>query len=188
MGDNPNYHDYFNVDATGRGVHIQDDAYYLTWPKEITQEYADHHGFLVSQDNATALAGFMAARGHCLFDTGRLNEAYEAYAQAVRLSPDTPRFQKFMADADQMIKIKEHQAKIENQRDMRRMQKYHEAFVRQVEADNRRRMQELFPEYYAYQQYTKPYPGHPNPHQPWTTQQPQHLNTYDPFQPNYTGH
>lgn len=184
--ENPNYHDYFNVDATGRGVQIYDDAYYLTWPKKITQEYADKHGFFESQNNATALAGFMAARGHCLLDTGHTKEAYEAYTHAVRLSPDTPHFQEFLADADKKVKIEEYQAKIEHQRYLQRVQKQHDAFVRQVEADNRRRMQELMRRHNPNaqpRQRQSPYPGYVDPHQGWPAQPQHYPYTHDPFAP-----
>lgn len=96
---NPMYRDYFNLEGTGRGYDIKDDAYYLNFPKQITPEFAERHGFLKSQTNREAMAGFLSARGHCLLDTGRAEEAFYAYRHAVRYEPDQPYYRDFMMDA-----------------------------------------------------------------------------------------
>ncbi len=97
------FRDYFNIEGTNRGINIYDDAHYLTWPFRISQDYADHYGFLQSEDAKAVLAGFMATRGHCLMDTGNLHRAIAAYRQAAHLAPDRPHYQQFMAHANMML-------------------------------------------------------------------------------------
>ncbi|MEM1353248.1 MAG: hypothetical protein AAGH88_00045 [Planctomycetota bacterium] len=91
----------------------------------------------------TALAGFLASRGHCLLDLGRLKQAQHAYAHAVRLNPDDPNFRSFLAEARQRVQLAQQRARDEHQRYLEAIQKHHDAYVRQVYSENRRQMQRL---------------------------------------------
>ncbi|MCA9234853.1 MAG: hypothetical protein KDA44_05255 [Planctomycetales bacterium] len=89
----------FNIEATNQGMSSFDDEYYTTWPKPISeQELAAGH-YLRSLDAPESLAVFLATRGHCLQDTGRLPEARVAYALAAERSPKHPAYQGFLAQA-----------------------------------------------------------------------------------------
>ncbi len=77
----------FNVEATSQGMNSYDDAYYMKWPKPITEAEVKAGEYLKSLSVAESLAMFLAARGHCLEDNGRLASARVSYAQAAALSP-----------------------------------------------------------------------------------------------------
>ncbi|MEM9021827.1 MAG: tetratricopeptide repeat protein, partial [Planctomycetota bacterium] len=136
---NPGYRDRFNFEATGRGVHLHDDAHYLAWPHPITQAYADEHGYLQSQNNTTALAGFLASRGHCLLDLGRLKQAQHAYAHAIRLNPDDPNFQAFLAEARQRLHPAQHRTERAHRRAEQAIPQRHNAWAQRLIAESQQR-------------------------------------------------
>jgi hypothetical protein len=88
----------FNVEATAQGMSNFDDAYYLTWPKPISEAEVKSGEYLKSLSVAESLATFLAARGHCLEDNGSLALARVSYAQAAALSP-RPIYQGFLVQS-----------------------------------------------------------------------------------------
>jgi hypothetical protein len=89
----------FNFDAAGTGISFNDDSFYRSWPKPISDvEIADGQ-YLRSLSAAEELGVFLAARGHNLIDNGRLHEAQVAYAVAHRLHPTSKDILSFLADA-----------------------------------------------------------------------------------------
>jgi tetratricopeptide (TPR) repeat protein len=78
----------FNIEVTGTGgTDFYPDEHYKSWPQKlIAGELATGH-YLKSLGAREELAVFLAARGHCLQENGRLPEAQVAYAQAHRLDP-----------------------------------------------------------------------------------------------------
>jgi hypothetical protein len=77
----------FNIEATAQGMSNFDDAYYMTWPKPISEAEVKSGEYLKSLSVAESLATFLAARGHCLEDNGSVALARVSYAQAAALSP-----------------------------------------------------------------------------------------------------
>ena len=77
----------FNVEATNAGLNVFDDAHYQTWPEAISAEELAAGYYLKSLSARETLAVFLASRGDCLTDNGRLAEARVAYAEASRLWP-----------------------------------------------------------------------------------------------------
>jgi hypothetical protein len=77
----------FNIEATGPGLNVFPDEYYHAWPVPLTADDLASGQYLQSLTAEQELALFVATRGHCLEDTGRLEEACEVYAEACRLDP-----------------------------------------------------------------------------------------------------
>lgn len=86
----------FNIECSGRGVHLPDDEYYKRWPHEISEKEVFLGHFLRNLDPYEELAEFMAARGHCILDRGHLLDAIVAYSHAHRLAPTNPHFFSFL--------------------------------------------------------------------------------------------
>lgn len=78
----------FNVDAAGEGLNRLDDAHYRAWPSPVTAEEEAAEGWLRSMTPAEELAACLSIRALCLVEAGRLPEAAEAAAAAVRHAPD----------------------------------------------------------------------------------------------------
>jgi len=91
--------DRVNIEATNQGMNSFDDDYYKTWPARMTTADTTSGRYLRSLTPAEELAVFLAARGHCFQDTGRLPEACVAYAQAHRLDSKARQYLDFLAEA-----------------------------------------------------------------------------------------
>jgi hypothetical protein len=89
----------FNVEATNQGMSSHDDAYYMTWPKPISDAEAKAGEYLKSLSVAESLATFLAARGHCLEDNGRRADATVSYAQAAALAPKRTIYQGYLVQS-----------------------------------------------------------------------------------------
>jgi len=111
--DNPAYRDAFNIEATNRGFSFYDDEHYLSWPKKITREFAESHGFLTTLSNTETLAAFLATRGHLLYDTRRTQAALHTYQHAARLGPAKLYYAQFMHQAQARL-LKQYKTHIEN--------------------------------------------------------------------------
>lgn len=85
----------FNIEGTNRGLSTPDDEHYRNWPYELSKQERTNDWFLRSLAPAEELAVFLMQRGHCLEDTGRWGEAYEAYGAAHRLAPKSPEAEYF---------------------------------------------------------------------------------------------
>lgn len=89
----------FNIEATNRGLRTPTDEYYMTWPYQLTEAERSNGWLLESLTSSEAMAVFLMQRGHCLLDTGQLNDAQVAYALAHRLAPQAPDALYFLAQA-----------------------------------------------------------------------------------------
>jgi hypothetical protein len=90
----------FNLEGTCRGAHLVDDDYYRRWPELLSEEMIERGGYLKSLTAEQEVAAFLALRGHCLEDNGRLAKACEVYRWACRLAPHDPHFQAFLEHAE----------------------------------------------------------------------------------------
>ena len=90
--DEPKTAERFNIEITADGLQCLPDTHYKTWPAKLSKAELASGRFLRSLTPAEELAAFLAARGHCLLDTGRMAQAHEAYATACRLAPDEPSY------------------------------------------------------------------------------------------------
>jgi len=88
--DTPN--ERFNIEATGQGLSCFDDEYYKTFPSPWTETEKKAACYLASLTPSQELACFLASRGHCLLDTGRTQEAHDAYLAAYHLMPQNPSY------------------------------------------------------------------------------------------------
>lgn len=77
----------FNIEATAHGLSRFDDDYYRHWPFEVSPAEETAEGYLKSLAPPEELAVFLSIRGMCLREAGRLPEAAQAFAAAVRLAP-----------------------------------------------------------------------------------------------------
>ena len=91
--------DRFNIEGAGVGLNTFDDAHYKRWPHTITDAEIVAHNWLTSLTPAETLAQFLASRGHCLRDNGRIREARDAYAHAARLDPKAAILKTWHAEA-----------------------------------------------------------------------------------------
>src|SRR5207247_1341688 len=79
------------------------DEHYHTWPAAMSAEDLASGEYLRPLTPDEELALFLATRGHCLEDNGRLGEARHAYARAAVLAPASRYHRQFLAAADAEI-------------------------------------------------------------------------------------
>lgn len=82
--------DRFNIEATALGFDSPPDEHYMRWPKPISARAIKEGWCLRNQTPREELAGFLAQRGHCLFDNLQPALAAEAYCHAHRIAPQEP--------------------------------------------------------------------------------------------------
>jgi tetratricopeptide (TPR) repeat protein len=87
----------FNVEGSGEGIASYDDEHYKTWPEPWNAIDEAEGWYLKSMTPLEELASFLATRGDCLTDNGRLGEAAEAYAWASAIAPEDKRYQQILA-------------------------------------------------------------------------------------------
>jgi len=92
--------DYFDVEATSKGMNRYDDEHFKQWPFPVTDEEIRREGFLKSLTASEELAVFLSLRGNCLKEAGRLKEASECYAKASRLAPTWNAYRALLADTE----------------------------------------------------------------------------------------
>jgi hypothetical protein len=85
------------VEGAGEGVASYDDEHYKTWPEPWTEFDEAEGWYLKSMTPLEELASFLATRGDCLTDNGRLGEAVQAYAWASAVAPDDKRYQQILS-------------------------------------------------------------------------------------------
>jgi hypothetical protein len=91
----------FNVDPSANGgIGFEGDDYYRTWPAQISEDAVARGEYLKSLTPGEELAVFLECRGHCLYDTGWLPEARDAYAAVCLLMPQSGDAQGFLELAD----------------------------------------------------------------------------------------
>jgi hypothetical protein len=88
----------FNLEATGRGMNRYDDDHFKRWPFPVSEDEIRTEGYLKSLTAAEELAVFLSLRGHCLKESGRLQEAATCYSQAARLAPKSRSYALLLAD------------------------------------------------------------------------------------------
>lgn len=82
----------FNVEGAGEGISFYPDDFYRTWPSEWRAFDKTGGWYLKSLSPVEELACFLATRGSCLEDNGRIGEAIQAYEYATKLLPDDLRY------------------------------------------------------------------------------------------------
>ncbi len=85
-----------NVEGTNRGLNSFADDHYMSWPHPIAQHEVDAGLYLKSLSNAESFAAFLAARGHCLEDSGNRSDAAVSYSLAVKHYPH-PMYRGFLS-------------------------------------------------------------------------------------------
>jgi len=118
----------FNVEGAGEGIASYDDEHYKTWPEPWTEIDEAEGWYLRSMTPREELASFLAMRGDCLTDNGRLAEAVQAYAWASAVAPADKRYQQMLARTD-------HEFAIQRQHEM--------ALLMQMNERNRERQQRM---------------------------------------------
>ncbi len=82
----------FNIEGAGEGIGSYPDDFYRTWPREW-KPYDEPGGwYLKSLSPVEELACFLATRGSCLEDNGRLKEALQVFGWATKLLPHDLRY------------------------------------------------------------------------------------------------
>ena len=92
--------DYFDVEATGKGMNRYNDEHFKQWPFPVTDAEIRTEGFLKSMTASEELAVFLSLRGNCLKEAGRLKEATECYARASRMAPAWNAYRALLADTE----------------------------------------------------------------------------------------
>jgi hypothetical protein len=87
----------FNVEGAGEGIASYDDEHYRSWPEPWTDIDKAERWYLKSMTPSEELALFLATRGDCLTDNGRLAEAVQAYEWASALAPGDKRYLQILA-------------------------------------------------------------------------------------------
>jgi hypothetical protein len=88
----------FNLEATGRGMNRYDDEHYRQWPFPLTEQEIQEDGYLQSLTPAGEQAVFLSIRSQCFRTAGRLAEAQDAGAEAVRLAPEVRSYRVLLAE------------------------------------------------------------------------------------------
>jgi len=86
-----------NIEGSGRGMNTYPDEHYRSWPHPIKDEWVQSGEFLTSLTPQGELADFLASRGHCLNDIGRLANARQCYEAAAMLNPKLQAYRHFIA-------------------------------------------------------------------------------------------
>lgn len=92
-----------NIEGSSMGMHSFPDTYYLTWPRPIDARELQHREFLVSLTPQEELSVFLAARGHCLADSGRLHDSIREYRAAIALFPSCTSLRTNVAEAESRL-------------------------------------------------------------------------------------
>jgi len=81
---------HVNIEGSGHGFHIENDAYYRKWPYPMSDDELIMGHYLQPMTPAQELAVFLETRAACLDATNRMVEARQTYAEAAALIPDWP--------------------------------------------------------------------------------------------------
>jgi hypothetical protein len=90
-----------NIEATSQGIVSHDDTYYAKSPAPLDGHEKRSGTYLCKLLSNEEFSVFLAARGHCLEDNGRLAEAQAMYALAHAFAPRMPNCLMFLAAAMQ---------------------------------------------------------------------------------------
>jgi hypothetical protein len=103
-GVNPLGKERINIEATNCGLNVFPDEYYRSWPQPLSDAELENGSYLRSLTPREELASFLALRGHCLTDVGRLFEAVEAYRRATEFAPRDPYYGLFLAETAEKLR------------------------------------------------------------------------------------
>jgi hypothetical protein len=95
----PAWRERFNIEGAGDGFSSFPDDYYKTWPFKLTDAQVRANRYLVSLTPAEEFAEFLAARGHCGLDNGRIAFVARCYENAYRYDTTRPAYQAWFLDA-----------------------------------------------------------------------------------------
>ncbi len=96
---NPAWRERFNIEGSGDGFGSYDDDYYKTWPFKVTDHEVRVNRYLVSLTPIETFAEFLAARGHCGRDNGKLAFAARCFENAYRYDTSRPGYQNWFVEA-----------------------------------------------------------------------------------------
>lgn len=109
----------FNIEGTD-GFTAYHDSFYEQYPEPINKDKVASGELLKSLTPAEELSVFLAARGHCLNDNRRFNEAVEAYETAARYMPQSTAWPWFAARARDTLAVIEANHFARRQREQER--------------------------------------------------------------------
>lgn len=89
-----------NIEGSSTGMNTYPDEHYRSWPHPVKDEWVQSGEFLKSLTQQEELADFLASRGHCLNDLGRLDQARQCYEAAAKLNPRVQAYRYFIAMND----------------------------------------------------------------------------------------
>jgi hypothetical protein len=116
----------FNVEGAGEGIASCDDEHYKNWPEPWTEIDAAEGWYLKSMTPREELASFLATRGECLWDNGRLAEALQAYEWASAMAPRDRRYQQLLARSHhEHLVEREHEIALLMERNQRNRERQH---------------------------------------------------------------
>ena len=87
-----NVPEVFNVEGTGYGISFHPDEHYRNGRRKWRPIDEASGWYLKSLSPAEELAAFLGTRGSCLGDNGRIEEALQAFAWAIKLVPGDLRY------------------------------------------------------------------------------------------------
>lgn len=87
---NPTWRERFNIEGSGDGFSSFEDDYYKTWPFKVTDREVRVNRYLISLTPTEEFAEFLAARGHCGRDNGKLAFAARCFEKAYRYDTSRP--------------------------------------------------------------------------------------------------
>jgi hypothetical protein len=82
----------FNIEGAGEGIASYPDELYRSWPEPWTNADVAGGWYLKSLSREEELAAFLATRGECLTDNGRIDDAIQSYTWANGLAPRDGRY------------------------------------------------------------------------------------------------
>ncbi len=77
----------FDLDATGKGLNMENDAFYRKWPFPLTEADIQAEDYLKSLSAIEELSVFLSIRGECQTDNGQLGDALASFSLAYKLVP-----------------------------------------------------------------------------------------------------
>ncbi|HUU23520.1 MAG TPA: hypothetical protein VM389_13390, partial [Phycisphaerae bacterium] len=95
---NPAWRERFNIEVTN-GFSSYEDDHYRTWPFKLSDYEVHANRYLLSLTPAEEFAEFLAARGHCGLDNGRVAFAARCYENAYRHDTTRPAYRAWFVDA-----------------------------------------------------------------------------------------
>ncbi len=77
----------FDLDATGKGLNMENDEFYKKWPFPLTETDIQAEDYLKSLSAIEELSVFLSIRGECQTDNGQLGDALASFSLAYKLVP-----------------------------------------------------------------------------------------------------